>query len=150
VIKEPVLSVSIAMLYVRFYFILYIFYFTFLLDILFIYILNVIPFPEFPPRNPLFYPPSSCFYEGVATPTHTLPPPHPHIPHRGIQPSQDQELLLPLMPDKAILCYIYGWSHGSLHVYYLVGGLDPVNSGWLILLFFPRGCKPLQLLQFLI
>jgi hypothetical protein len=25
-----------------------------------------------------------------------------------------------LMADKAILCYIYSWSHGSLHVYSLV------------------------------
>jgi hypothetical protein len=27
-----------------------------------------------------------------------------------------------LMPDKAILCYICDWSHGSLHVYTLVDG----------------------------
>jgi hypothetical protein len=53
----------------------------------------------------------------------------------------------PLMPDKAILCYIYGWSCGSLHVYSLVGSLDPGSSGWLILLFFLWGCKLLQLLQ---
>jgi hypothetical protein len=33
--------------------------------------------------------------------------PHPHIPlHWGIEPSQDQGPLLPLMPDKVILCYI--------------------------------------------
>jgi hypothetical protein len=32
-------------------------------------------------------------------------------------------------PDKAILCYICGWSHGSLHVYFLVGGLVPGSSG---------------------
>ena len=37
--------------------------------------------------------------------------------------------LLPLMSVKAILCYICGWSHGSLHVYFLVGGLVPGNSG---------------------
>ena len=43
------------------------------------------------------------------------------------------------MSEKAILCYIYSWSHGSLHVYSLVGGLVPGRSwgsGWLILLFF--------------
>jgi hypothetical protein len=55
-----------------------------------------------------------------------------------------------LMTDKAILCYICSWSHGSLHVYSLVGGLVPGSSwgsGWLILLFFLWGCKPLKLLQ---
>jgi hypothetical protein len=53
-----------------------------------------------------------------------LPPAHypwPLIPlHWGIEPSQDQGPFFPLMSDKAILCYICGWSHGSLHVY----------SGW--------------------
>ena len=33
------------------------------------------------------------------------------------------------MPDKAILCYIFSWSHGSLHVYSLVGGLVLGSSG---------------------
>jgi hypothetical protein len=28
----------------------------------------------------------------------------------SIKPSQNQRPLLPLIPDKAILCYIYGWS----------------------------------------
>jgi hypothetical protein len=45
----------------------------------------------------------------------------------------------------AILCYICGWSHGSLHVYSLVGGFVPGNSGgtgWFILLFFLWGCSP--------
>jgi hypothetical protein len=38
------------------------------------------------------------------------------------------------MPNKAILCYMCGCSHGSLHVYSLVGGLVPGSSGgvWLI------------------
>lgn len=31
----------------------------------------------------------------------------------GIKPSQDQVPPLPQMPDKAILCYICSWSHGS-------------------------------------
>jgi hypothetical protein len=58
--------------------------------------------------------------------------------------------LLPLMPDKAILCYKCSWSHGSLHLCSLVGGLVPGRfeaSSCLILLFFQWGCKPLQLLQ---
>jgi hypothetical protein len=53
-----------------------------------------------------------------------------------MEPSQDQGPLLPLMPDKAIFCYICGRSHGSLHVYSLVGALVPESSGgsgWLIL-----------------
>ena len=52
-----------------------------------------------------------------------------------------------LMPNKAILCYICNWNHGSLHVYSLVGGLVPGSSseyGWLILLFFLWGCNPLS------
>ena len=37
----------------------------------------------------LSHPPSSCFYEGVPTPTHPLPPPHPRFPYTGasIEPS---------------------------------------------------------------
>ena len=61
-----------------------------------------------------------------------------HSPVLGIGPSQDQGSFLPLMSNKVILCYIYSWSHGSLHVYSLVGGLVPGSSGgsgWLILLF---------------
>jgi hypothetical protein len=65
--------------------------------------------------------------------------------HWAIKPPQDH-----LMPDKVIFCYICSWSLGFLHVYSLVGGLVPgdfrTGSGWLILLFFLWGCKPLQLL----
>ena len=43
-----------------------------------------------------------------------------HSPTLEIEPSQNQGPLLPLMTNKAILCYICSWSHGSLHVY----------SGW--------------------
>jgi hypothetical protein len=35
------------------------------LDILFIYILNVISFPDFLSGNPLSHPPSHCFYATV-------------------------------------------------------------------------------------
>jgi hypothetical protein len=48
------------------------------------------------------------------------------------------------MSDKAILCYIWGWSHRSLHVYSLVGGLEPGRSGWLILLLFLGVVNPLS------
>jgi hypothetical protein len=84
-------------------------------------------FPILPTQKSPSHSPSTCFYEGVTT---SLLPPCPHIPlHWGIKPSQDQGSLLPLMPNKAILCLV------------------PGSSGWLILLFFLWGCKLLQLLQ---
>jgi hypothetical protein len=68
--------------------------------------------------------PSPC------TPNHPLLLPIPDIPlHWGIGPSQDQESFLPLMSYKTLLCYTCNWSHGSLHVYSLVGGLVRGTSG---------------------
>jgi hypothetical protein len=57
-----------------------------LLDIFFIYISNVIPFPGFPSEKPLpLYPP--LFH---CSPIHSLLPPGPGISlHWGIEPSQD-------------------------------------------------------------
>jgi hypothetical protein len=76
---------------------------------------------------------------------HPLLPHRPSIPlHWGIKPSQDQGPLLPLMPYKVILCYICSWSHGSLHVYSLVGGLVleiSRESGWLIFFVLPMGLQ---------
>jgi hypothetical protein len=82
-----------------------------------------------------------------------LPPTHsplhgPGIPlHWGIEPWP-----LLLMPDNATLCYICGWSHGSLHVYSLVGDLVPGSSGrsGCLILFFLWGFKSLKLLQVLL
>ena len=96
------------------------------------------PFPVSPPETRSPFSPPPCFYEGA------LPPTNSHftgIPlHWGIQPSQDQGALLPLMmTNKVILYYTFSWSLGSLHVYLSVGGLVPGSSGgsgWLILLFF--------------
>jgi hypothetical protein len=88
-----------------------------------------------PPRNPLSHLPSPCFYEGFFPLTYLLLSPRPGIPlHRGIEPSQDLGPLLPLMPNKTILCNICSWIHGSLHVYSLVGSLVPGSSGgvWLV------------------
>jgi hypothetical protein len=45
----------------------------FLLDIFFIYISNVSPFPGLPFGNPLSHSPSPCLYEGAPPPTHPLP-----------------------------------------------------------------------------
>ena len=79
-------------------------------------------------------------------PFHPLPLPGPSVPlHWRIKPSQDQGHLLPLMTNKAILCYISSWSHGSLYVYSWVGGLVPGcsrESSWLILLFFLWAANP--------
>jgi hypothetical protein len=111
-------------------------YFHFLLlIILFIYISNDIPLPSFPSTTTHTVPPSPPLglYEGAPPPTLPLPP-HcssislcwrikpPYIGPRIIHH-------LPLMPDKAILCYICSWSHGSLHVYSLVGVLVPTSYG---------------------
>ena len=103
------------------------------------------PLSWFPLRKSSILSPTPCL------PTNPLLLPGPGIPlHWGIEPSQDQGPLLPLMLGKAILCYICSWSHGTLHVYSLVGGLVPGRSGrsgWLILLFFLWGCKLFQLLH---
>ena len=88
------------------------------------------PLPGFPSRNALPYIPLPCFYEGTPSMTYPLLPHYTSIPqHWGIEPPQDQGPPLPLMPDKAILCYVSSWSHGSLHVYFLVGDLVPGSSG---------------------
>jgi hypothetical protein len=62
-------------------------------------------------------------------------PTHPLLLHHssicllwGIKPPQDQGPPLSLMSDKAILWYICIWSHGSLPVHSLVGGLVPGSS----------------------
>ena len=113
-----------------------------------IYISNVIPFPGFISENPHPIPDSSASMRAFPyppTPT-SLPWHSPTLGHRTFT---GPRALLPLMPDKAILCYICRWSHESLHVYSLVGGLVRESSGvcgWLIL-FFLRGCKALHFLQ---
>jgi hypothetical protein len=124
------------------------------LNIFFIYILNVFPFPGLSFGNSLSHPTSPCLYESVPPPTHLFLPFLPGIPlHWGIEHSQDQRLLLPLMSNKVILCHICSWSHGSLHVYSLVGDPDPGElrgSGQLTLLLPPWGCKSPQQFQSLL
>jgi hypothetical protein len=117
----------------------------------FIYISNVTLHLSVSSIYPLSHLPSPCFYEGPPLPMYPLPPHHPSIPLCiGIQSPLDQWPPLPLMPDKAILCYISRWSYGSLNVYSLVGSLVPCSSGgsgWLMLLLFLWGCKIFQLPQ---
>jgi hypothetical protein len=105
-----------------------------------------------PSGNTLSHPPSPCFYAGV------LPPIHPPTPTSllliplnwgNYQAFIGPRTSPPIDAWQAILCYICSWSH----VYSFVNGLVPVStggSGWLILMFFLRGCKCLQLLQSLL
>jgi len=93
-----------------------IFYFYFFLDY-FMY-LYFKCYPLYPPsHNPFPF-----FYEDVPTPTHPLPPQHLHWGnslHRTKGFSSYRCWTI---------CYICGWSHKSLHVYSLVGGLVPGSS----------------------
>ena len=86
-------------------------------------------FPVTPSTNPLshIHPPPSPLPVWECSSTH--PPTHTFLPHRssillhwGIKPPQDQGLSL--LSGKAIFCYVCIWSHASLQVYSLVGGLD--------------------------
>ena len=117
-----------------FYWILYLFTFQMLS-----------PF-SIPPRHLLAHP-SFLLLWGCA-PTHLSPLPCPCIPlHWGFEPSQDQGPLLPLMPYKAIFCYIGGWSNGSLHgsLQQFVGHLSPAQ---LYLRFFVlKHLKTVRLVQ---
>ena len=87
-----------------------------------------------PKKKPsLSHHPCPCFYDGVPPPIYPLLTSHPWFPYTeaSIKPSQNQGPLLPLMPEKAILCYICSWSH----VYSLVSGLVPGSLGggcWLV------------------
>jgi hypothetical protein len=95
------------------------------------------PHAGLPFGNPLSYPPPPSSVRVLPhPPTHPLLSSRPGIPlHWGFEQPQTQGSLLPLMYNKAILCYIHSWSHGSLHGYSLVGGPVPGSSGggvWLV------------------
>jgi hypothetical protein len=79
--------------------------FSFLLVILFIYILNAIPLPSFLPfHKPPSPPPSLCLYEGAPLPAHPLLLQRLSIPLSCvIKPPQDQGALL--------LINVYKYSH---------------------------------------
>ena len=64
------------------------------------------PFP-ISPLQTLYPLPFPCLYEGAPPLTHPFLPQTPSVPLSWvIKPSQDQGSPLPVMPDKAILCYI--------------------------------------------
>lgn len=118
---------------------LFYFIFVFLLLLLIIplvYISNDIPLPSYPSTTPPPHHPTSTpfpypfLYEGAPSPTYPLPPYYYSIPLCwGIKPPQDQGPPLPLLSDKAILCYICVWSHESLPVHFLVSGLVSGSTG---------------------
>ena len=104
--KSKYLSVFPFLIYFLFLFFHFI---LFLLDILCIYISNVIPFPEFPSGCSLYH----LFLWGCSSTYPPTPTYHPGISlHWGIKPSENQGLLLLLMPDNAILCYTWYSSQG--------------------------------------
>ena len=78
------------------------------------------PFLVSPPQPPI--PSPVPFASKSVFPSHLIPP------HWGNKRPQDQGPLLPLMSDKAVLCYIHSWSHGLLCVYSLVGDLVSESS----------------------
>jgi hypothetical protein len=96
----------IALLYYYYYY----YYYYWIFSLFTFQVLSPFQVPTAKPTIPSSFP---CFYEDVLPPTYPLLPPYPWIPlHWGIEPSQDQGPLLPLMPNKAILCYICNWNHG--------------------------------------
>jgi hypothetical protein len=123
-------------------------FFYFLLDILCIYISNVIPFPSFFSGEPL-PPPLPCFYEDAPPPTRTFRLTTLAFFYTGASSFHRTKGFsshwCQTIPSSAT--YAAGAMGPSLHVYSLVGGLVPGSSwgggrsGWLILLFFLWGCK---------
>jgi hypothetical protein len=86
----------------------------------------VSPSPVSPLKTPYPILPPHASMRVIDQPSNQLSPHHPGINlHWGMEPSQDQGPLLLLMTNKAILWYICSWSHGTLHVCSLVGGLVP-------------------------
>jgi len=88
---------------------------TFFIGLFYLFLFQMLfPFPVFWTTSNSI--PLQFFYIGVPLSIlHLLCTPLQHSPTVGIQPWKDQELLLPLVPKKAILCYICSWSHGSVH-----------------------------------
>jgi hypothetical protein len=83
------------------------------------------PFLVSPPKTP--YPSPLPLLTPAHQPTHSrfLALAFPW----GLEPSQDEGPLLPLMTYNAIICSICSWSLESHHVYSMVGGLVPESCG---------------------
>jgi len=110
------------------------------------------PFPGFSSKNPLSHPSSPCFYEGAPSPTYPLPhTPLPcHSPTLGhwactgprASPSTDAQQGHP--PRHM---WLESWAHPCVPFGWWFRSWSSGGCGWLMLLFFLWGCKPLQLLQ---
>lgn len=90
----------------------------YLLIVLSVYISNYIPLPGFPFPTPPSHPPSPLSLWGWSSTTHPLLTHHTStvdVLLLGHQVFTAQVPPLKLMPDKAIHCCIYSWSHGSFH-----------------------------------
>jgi hypothetical protein len=114
-----------------------------LLAILFIYISNVISFPHFPLQKPPIPSPLLLLLWGCA-PTHQPCLLSLLFSYTGALSLKVTNGLFSHWSLTKPSSAIYEWSHGSLHVYSLVGNLDPESSGCLIFLFFQWGCKHLS------
>jgi hypothetical protein len=90
----------------------------------------IAPLPGHLSTDPLLITRPLCLYEGAPKPTHPLLLHCSSIPLCwGIKPPHDKGPPLPLIPDKAILCYISWEIHAYLNIYSLVDGLVPGKSG---------------------
>jgi hypothetical protein len=88
----------------------------------------------FSPRNchPIAGPPAALRVF-PHLPTHSWLPTL-SLPYTGAPPLQYQGPLLPLMPNKVILCYLCNWSSESLSPCVILGSVpgSAAGSGWLI------------------
>jgi hypothetical protein len=98
------------------------------------------------PRNTLPHPPFPCFYEGVPPPTHSyLPALRSLTLGHLLRLHRTKDTPPPCMTRPSSATYAAG-AMCSPFFHGLVPGSSG-GSGWLILLFFLWGYKPLQLLQ---
>jgi hypothetical protein len=124
------------------------------LDIFFIYISNVFPFPGLPFRNTLSHLPPPCLYESAPQPTHPLLSILPGIPlHWGIEHPQGQGPLLLMCNRPSSATYAARAMGPSIYILWLVvqfpgalGWGGGGGSGRLSHLFPLWGCKSPQLL----
>jgi hypothetical protein len=102
--------------------------FRFLLNILFTYQM-LSSFQVSPLEVPYLIPPPPASIRVVlpSQPITYIFPPW-HSPTLGHRTPSGSRVSPPTMPTKALLCHICGWSHGSLHVFSLVGDLVPGSS----------------------
>jgi hypothetical protein len=109
-------------------------------------------FPGFPSRNPLSHNFSPCFCEDAFPLTHSsttasLSSHSPTLGHRAFTGPRASSPIYARQSHPLLHIQLGPW---LLHVYSLVGGLVPGNSGGssgLRLLFFLWSCKPLHLLS---